>query len=113
MHTLLSGRSRKNIKAIESATGTAIYFPPPFPRIYGYTPRGASRRHPDEIFITGKRTEDIAKAELMLSDLVSLPSIRFLFPLARQLAYPLAVSTGACLCQTDRHQPPQDGFPAA
>ncbi|KAJ6160843.1 hypothetical protein N7470_004239 [Penicillium chermesinum] len=39
MHTLVCGRTRKNIKLIEAATGTAIYFPPPFPRIFGYTHR--------------------------------------------------------------------------
>ncbi|KAA8571884.1 hypothetical protein EYC84_001837 [Monilinia fructicola] len=29
LHTVICGRSRKNIKMIESATNTAIYFPPP------------------------------------------------------------------------------------
>jgi hypothetical protein len=48
MHTLICGRGRKNIKMIESATGTAIYFPPPFPRLFGYTPPGAQRR-PDDM----------------------------------------------------------------
>jgi Fructose-1-phosphate kinase and related fructose-6-phosphate kinase (PfkB) len=38
MHTLVCGRTRKNIKLIEAATGTAIYFPPPFPQIFGYIP---------------------------------------------------------------------------
>lgn len=66
----MSGRSRKNVKAIESATGTAVYFPPPFPRVYNYTPLGAQRRHPDEIFITGPNAEAISKAEHMLQSLV-------------------------------------------
>ena len=72
LHSLMCGRSRKNIKAIESATGTAVYFPPPFPRVYNYTPQGAKRRHPDEIFITGANGDDIKKAEHMLQTLVGV-----------------------------------------
>jgi hypothetical protein len=70
MHTLICGRGRKNIKLIESATGTAIYFPPPFPRIFGYTPPGAQRRPEDQIFITGENTESILRAKQRLHDLV-------------------------------------------
>lgn len=70
MHTLVCGRTRKNIKLIEAATGTAIYFPPPFPRIFGYTPPGASRRSEDEVYITGDNPEQIARAKQKLRELV-------------------------------------------
>ncbi|KAF2136784.1 uncharacterized protein K452DRAFT_279491 [Aplosporella prunicola CBS 121167] len=70
MHTLICGRARKNIKLIESATNTAIYFPPPFPRLYGYTPPGALRRPEDEIIITGEKPDDILQAKHRLHDLV-------------------------------------------
>ncbi|KAF2279214.1 uncharacterized protein EI97DRAFT_412044 [Westerdykella ornata] len=70
MHTLICGRGRKNIKLIESATGTAIYFPPPFPRLFNYVPPGARRREPDHIFITGKDEQSILRAKAKLNDLV-------------------------------------------
>lgn len=70
MHTLVCGRTRKNIKLIEAATNTAIYFPPPFPRIFGYTPPGANRRSEDEVYITGENPDSIALAKLKLSELV-------------------------------------------
>ncbi|CAI7669585.1 hypothetical protein N7533_005021 [Penicillium manginii] len=70
MHTLVCGRTRKNIKLIEAATGTAIYFPPPFPRIFGYTPPGANRRSEDEVYITGDTPEQIARAKQKLRELV-------------------------------------------
>ena len=70
MHTLVCGRTRKNIKLIEAATGTAIYFPPPFPRIFGYTPPGANRRSEDEVYITGETQEQIARAKQKLRELV-------------------------------------------
>ncbi|KAB8076602.1 KH domain protein [Aspergillus leporis] len=70
MHTLVCGRTRKNIKLIEAATGTAIYFPPPFPRIFGYTPPGAHRRSEDEVYITGDTQEQIARAKQKLRELV-------------------------------------------
>jgi hypothetical protein len=70
MHTLICGRGRKNIKLIESITNTAIYFPPPFPRLYGFTPPGAQRRPDDQIIITGVRVDDIMKAKKRLHDLV-------------------------------------------
>lgn len=75
-HCLLSGRGRKNVKSVESATRTAVYFPPPFPRVYNYTPEGARRRHPDEIFITGSNKEDVIKAEMAFNSL-SLQSNAF------------------------------------
>jgi len=55
---------------IESATKTAIYFPPPFPGVFGYVPPGATRRAPDEIFITGETQERINHAKQKLSELV-------------------------------------------
>jgi hypothetical protein len=70
MHTLICGRGRKNIKMIESATGTAIYFPPPFPRLFGYTPQGAQRRPDDLVYITGENSECILRAKQRLHDLV-------------------------------------------
>ena len=70
MHTLVCGRTRKNIKLIEAATGTAIYFPPPFPRIFGYTPPGAHRRAEDEVYITGDTPEQISRAKQKLRELV-------------------------------------------
>jgi len=70
MHTLICGRGRKNIKMIESATGTAIYFPPPFPRLFGYTPQGATRRPDDLVYITGENSESILRAKQRLHDLV-------------------------------------------
>ncbi|KAL2008600.1 hypothetical protein VTN00DRAFT_6794 [Thermoascus crustaceus] len=70
MHTLVCGRTRKNIKLIEAATNTAIYFPPPFPRIFGYTPPGANRRSEDEVYITGESQEQIARAKQKLRELV-------------------------------------------
>lgn len=70
MHTLVCGRTRKNIKLIEAATNTAIYFPPPFPRVFGYTPPGAHRRSEDEVFITGETQEQIVQAKQKLRELV-------------------------------------------
>ena len=70
LHTLICGRARKNIKHIESATNTAIYFPPPFPRIYGYTPSGAVRRGKDEVIVTGESQDNILQAKKRLHDLV-------------------------------------------
>ena len=70
LHGSICGRTRKNVRLIESATNTAIYFPPPFPRIYGYTPPGAQRRGEDDIYITGETTEAINAAKKKLRDLV-------------------------------------------
>ena len=70
LHTIICGRTRKNIRMIESATNTAIYFPPPFPRIYGYVPPGAHRRGEDEVFVTGDTQECISMAKKRLYDLV-------------------------------------------
>lgn len=69
MHTMISGRLRRHVKQIESATNTAIYFPPPFPKIFGYCPPGANRRHEDEIFITASSEQDIYRAKSKLHEL--------------------------------------------
>lgn len=74
-HTLLCGRTRRNIKMIEAETGTAIYFPPPFPRVFGYTPPAAHRRSPDEIFITGETAEQCALAKSRLYQLAKQTKI--------------------------------------
>jgi hypothetical protein len=71
MHTVICGRSRKNIKLIESATNTAIYFPPPFSQVYRYCPAGAQRRNPEEIFITGDSAQNIALAKQNIHELAS------------------------------------------
>ncbi|MCJ1378940.1 hypothetical protein MMC17_002039 [Xylographa soralifera] len=70
LHTVICGRTRKNIRLIESASNTAIYFPPPFPRVYGYTPPGANRRGDHEVFITGENVENIKQAKAKLHELV-------------------------------------------
>jgi len=67
---MVCGRLRRHIKHIESATNSAIYFPPPFPQIYGYTPPGANRRRDDEIFITADSEHEIHMAKLKLHELV-------------------------------------------
>jgi hypothetical protein len=71
LHTVICGRSRKNVKLIESATNTAIYFPPPFSQVYRYCPAGAQRRNPEEIFITGDTPQNIAMAKRKIHELVS------------------------------------------
>jgi hypothetical protein len=70
LHTVICGRSRKNIKLIESATNTAIYFPPPFSQLYRYLRPGASRRNAEEIFITGEHDASIALAKQKVHELV-------------------------------------------
>jgi len=70
LHTVICGRSRKNIKLIESATNTAIYFPPPFSQVYRYCHPGAQRRNPEEIFITGETPQNIAMAKQKIHELV-------------------------------------------
>lgn len=70
LHSVICGRTRKTIRQIESATKTAIYFPPPFPRVYGYTPPGAHRRGEDEVYITGETEEAIRQAKRKIHDLV-------------------------------------------
>lgn len=71
LHTIICGRSRKNIKLIESATNTAIYFPPPFSQVYRYCPKGAKRRNPDEVFITGDNQVNITAAKQKIHEVVN------------------------------------------
>ncbi|KAH9908707.1 hypothetical protein F4778DRAFT_360313 [Xylariomycetidae sp. FL2044] len=70
LHPIVCGRSRKNIKLIESATNTAIYFPP-FAQLYRYCPPNAQRRQPDEIFITGENPQGIELAKRRIHELVN------------------------------------------
>lgn len=63
LHPIICGRNRKNIKLIESATNTAIYFPPQFTHVFPYCPPGAMRRDSREILVTGETHEAIAKAK--------------------------------------------------
>lgn len=70
LHSVICGRTRKNIRIIEASSNTAIYFPPPFPRVYGYTPPGAHRRGEDEVYITGDNQDSINQAKQKLHDLV-------------------------------------------
>ncbi|KAG6004154.1 hypothetical protein E4U21_001371 [Claviceps maximensis] len=71
LHQLVCGRHRKNIKLIESSTGTAIYFPPLFSQMYRYCPQNATRRDPAEIFITGETSQAIELAKQKLHETVS------------------------------------------
>ncbi|KAG5984340.1 hypothetical protein E4U55_005225 [Claviceps digitariae] len=71
LHQLVCGRHRKNIKFIESSTGTAIYFPPLFSQMYRYCPQNATRRDPAEIFITGETPQAIELAKQKLHETVS------------------------------------------
>ena len=73
LQVLVGGRLRKNIKLIESVTGTAIFFPPRFPRVYGYTPPGATRRREDEVIITGSTPLGIVQAKRRLHEVVHRP----------------------------------------
>ena len=72
LHNVISGRHRRNIKMIESATGTAIYFPPLFPAVFGNAPLGATpiRKEGDEIIITGDTVDSINLAKRRLHDLL-------------------------------------------
>ncbi len=71
LHNLIAGRHRRNIKMIESTTGSAIYFPPLFPTVFGNGTYGAVRlRERDEIIITGETMDNILQAKQRLHDLV-------------------------------------------
>jgi hypothetical protein len=71
LQSLISGRHRRNIKLIESATGTAIYFPPMFPMVFGYAPpESVPLRSHDEIIITGETMDGILQAKRRIHDLV-------------------------------------------
>ena len=69
MHSMICGRLRRHVKHIESATNTAIYFPPPFPQVHGYCAPGARQRRDDEIYITGERDADIYRAKNKMSEI--------------------------------------------
>ena len=69
LHSLICGRARKKIKAIESATDTAIYLPPIFPKVHTYHPEGAERRDINEIVITGPDSQHILQAKTQLTEL--------------------------------------------
>lgn len=71
LHQLVCGRHRKNIKLIESSTGTAIYFPPLFSQMYRFCPPNATRRDPTDIFITGESHQAIEMAKQKLHETVS------------------------------------------
>ena len=66
----MSGRNRKNIKLIESATNTAIYYPPPFSSLYRYMPAAAEPRDPTMIFITGENPASLSDAKARAHDLL-------------------------------------------
>lgn len=68
---LICGRNRKNIKLIESSTGTAIYFPPPFSTYFRYCPGNAQARNPAEIIITGDKPSHIEGAKVKLRNLLA------------------------------------------
>ena len=70
LHNITCGRTRKNVRLIEALSNTAIYFPPPFPRIYGYTPPGSQRRGEDEIYITGASKQGVDLAKKKIRELV-------------------------------------------
>ncbi|CAK7199964.1 hypothetical protein SEUCBS139899_002652 [Sporothrix eucalyptigena] len=70
-HQPLCGRNRKNIKVIESSTGTAIYMPPSFSTVFRYCPPNARPREPNEIFITGESQESIALAKKKIHEILS------------------------------------------
>lgn len=65
---LVCGRHRKNIKLIESSTGTAIYFPPMFSPIYRYCPPSGTRRDPADVFISGESPQAIEAAKHKLHE---------------------------------------------
>ncbi|KAF4513541.1 hypothetical protein G6O67_000804 [Ophiocordyceps sinensis] len=71
LQQLVCGRHRKNIKLIESSTGTAIYFPPLFSQMYRYCPPNSHRRDPADIFITGESPHAIELAKQKLHETVS------------------------------------------
>ncbi|KAM0472386.1 hypothetical protein ACHAPX_008815 [Trichoderma viride] len=71
LHQLVCGRHRKNIKLIESSTGTAIYFPPLFSQMYRYCPPNANRREPADVYITGDSHQALELAKQKLLETVS------------------------------------------
>ncbi|KAI0396373.1 hypothetical protein F5Y17DRAFT_118132 [Xylariaceae sp. FL0594] len=70
LHPIVCGRSRKNIKLIESTTNTAIYFPP-FARFSRYCPPTAKPRDADEILITGEHPQGIELAKRKIGEMIN------------------------------------------
>jgi hypothetical protein len=71
IHQLICGRNRKIIKHIESATNTAIYFPPPFASAYQYCPPHSVPREPAQIWITGEKPDWIRLAKMKLHEVLT------------------------------------------
>ena len=69
MHLVAGGRNKKNIKLIESETGTAIYFPPPYSQVTRYLAKGSQPRKSDEIYITGLDPNSMLLAKQRLARL--------------------------------------------
>ncbi|KIH90141.1 hypothetical protein SPBR_00117 [Sporothrix brasiliensis 5110] len=69
-HQPLCGRNRKNIKTIESSTGTAIYMPPSFSTVFRYSPPTARPREPNEIFITGESQDSVSAAKKKIHEVL-------------------------------------------
>ncbi|KAK5651565.1 hypothetical protein OQA88_11930 [Cercophora sp. LCS_1] len=68
LHPVACGRNRKNIKLIESATNTAIYFPPTFSTSFPYCPPTAQRRNIQSVLITGETPEAVDTAKRRLHE---------------------------------------------
>lgn len=71
MHLLACGRNKKNIKIIESATATAIYFPPPHTQVTAFLAKSAQERKPEEVYITGDNPTSISVAKARLVQLAN------------------------------------------
>lgn len=76
-HLVCCGRNKKNIKIIESETGTAIYFPPPYTPITNFQPSGTVSRSPNEVYITGS---NLANLQIAKHHLIQLASGTRVFP---------------------------------
>lgn len=71
MHQPLCGRNKKNIKLIESTTGTAIYMPPSFSPVFRYCPPEAKPRDHSQIIITGMDPAQIEMAKKKMHEQLS------------------------------------------
>lgn len=69
LHQIVCGRHRKNIKLLESSTGTAIYFPPTFSQTHRYCPPNANRRDPRDIYVTGDNPQALMVAKEKILEL--------------------------------------------
>ncbi|KAF2861612.1 hypothetical protein K470DRAFT_230146 [Piedraia hortae CBS 480.64] len=71
LQNLVCGRHRRNVKLIEAATDTAIYFPPLFPGVFCGPVTGIEQlRTRDEIIITGDDVDSILQAKKRLHELL-------------------------------------------